>query len=221
MNQSNAMLYKVRDFVNANILKSLNQYITWIIHHACINHHACIIVGKGFLTLLIYEEPPILLIPHFFNFFQPPAPPFFPRYLLPCFFLWMCDCATLNVLFYFTIRQTYTCWALVSQYQRHLVVCFRKQGINNFTVGLTHRTWLLLALIWYHTHKHIYTSHRGTNWPAYIYKYILTSTVMRSQQLPVLHWMNDSLISKIYFTEVPNIFAFRKLLTSRSPTSAA
>ena len=167
------------------------------------------------------KNPLYCLSPTFSIFSNPPLPPFFPRYLLPCFFLWMCDCATLNVLFYFTIRQTYTCWALVSQYQRHLVVCFRKQGINNFTVGLTHRTWLLLALIWYHTHKHIYTSHRGTNWPAYIYKYILTSTVMRSQQLPVLHWMNDSLISKIYFTEVPNIFAFRKLLTSRSPTSAA
>ena len=50
-------------------------------------------------------------------------------------------------------------------------------------------------------------------------KYILASLVMYSQQLSVLHRLNNSLISKLYFTEFQNAFAFQNLLTCRSHIS--
>ena len=45
---------------------------------------------------------------------------------------------------------------------------------------------------------HIQT-HRGANRLAHPYKYIFTPPLMYSQQLPLLHWMNNLLISKIYY----------------------
>ena len=47
------------------------------------------------------------------------------------------------------------------------------------------------TLIWYHTQKQTHNTH----WDQH--KYILTPPVMCSQQLSVLHWINNSLISKI------------------------
>ena len=45
--------------------------------------------------------------------------------------------------------------------------------------------------------------------PTLTHPYISTPPVMCSQQLPLLHWMNNSLISKIYFPQ----FTFQKLFT--------
>ena len=42
---------------------------------------------------------------------------------------------------------------------------------------------------------------------------------LRSQQSFVLHWLNNSLVSKIYVTEFYNVFAFQKLLTCTSHIS--
>ena len=61
-------------------------------------------------------------------------------------------------------------------------------------------------------------AHRGYR-PTHSYKYRLTPSVMCSQQLYVLHRMNNLVISKIYFTEFHNVFAFQKLLTCRSHLS--
>ena len=41
------------------------------------------------------------------------------------------------------------------------------------------------------------------------YKYILTSPVTCSQQLPVLHWMHNLLLSKIFFNEFHNPCFFK------------
>ena len=63
------------------------------------------------------------------------------------------------------------------------------------------------------------TLHTGANRPTHSYKYILTPSVMCSQQLHVLHRMNNLVISKIYFTEFHSVFGFQKLLTCRSHLS--
>ena len=42
---------------------------------------------------------------------------------------------------------------------------------------------------------------------------------MCSQQLCVLHRMNNLMISKYYFTEFHNVFAFQKLLSCRNHIS--
>ena len=73
------------------------------------------------------------------------------------------------------------------------------------------------ALIWYHTHTNFHTyaymhtyTHGQTQthniryipyreeWS--IYKYILITPVICSQHLAILYWMNNWLMSKIYFT---------------------
>ena len=58
--------------------------------------------------------------------------------------------------------------------------------------------WFLLAFYFDITHPHIKT-HSWTNRLTHPYKYILTPPVMCSQQLFVLHWLNNSLISKTYY----------------------
>ena len=72
------------------------------------------------------------------------------------------------------------------------------------------------TVIWYHTHKQRHTAHSGANRLTYPYKYILISPFMCSQLLSVLHWINNLLISKIYFTESQNVFGFQKVLTCKS-----
>ena len=76
--------------------------------------------GRGVLIPLFYEDPLYCQLPPFF-FFQilstslsPPTliPVFF---LLSCFFGWMSDLTTFDVLFYLMIIWIYTCWALVFQ----------------------------------------------------------------------------------------------------------
>ena len=51
------------------------------------------------------------------------------------------------------------------------------------------------------THMQTHTTHSESNRLTQPYKYILTPPAMCSQQLSVLHWMNNSLISKIYFPQ--------------------
>ena len=66
-----------------------------------------------------------------------------------------------------------------------------------------------------HTQTHKHTARTGANRLTHPYN-ILTPPVLCSQQLSVLHWMNNSIIiinnSKIYFTEFHNGFAFWKFL---------
>ena len=70
--------------------------------------------------------------------------------------------------------------------------------------GLTHNK----ILCWYsdlisHTQTHTRTETQHTQRPVTTrpYKYIITPIVVCSQQPSLLHWMNNSLISKIYFPQ--------------------
>ena len=124
-----------------------------------------ITIGRGFLNPLFHEDPPILTIPPFLHIFSNPLPPILlPLFLLPCFFGWMCDCFTSNMLFYLMIWPAYTYWALAPLYQKQLAMNFMQQDIM-FTVGLTQVTWLLLAL-WFditHAQTNTHRAQTGTN----------------------------------------------------------
>ena len=75
------------------------------------------------------------------------------------------------------------------------------------------------TLIWCHTHINTHkqtqrhTAHSGASRLTHPYKYIFTSPIMWSQQLSLLHWMNNSLILNIYF---PRCLFFSKLFTCKS-----
>ena len=77
--------------------------------------------------------------------------------------------------------------------------------------GLTHNMVLLLVL-WLdiiHSHTSKDTQHKqgSRDWHNHV-NIILAPPVLCSQQLSELHCINNLLISKIYFTEFHNIFAF-------------
>ena len=95
-----------------------------------------------------------------------------------------------------------------------------------FTVTLTQMTWFLLVL-WFdithaHTHAHahahtrtqIYRQHTGTN--RLTHKCVLTPPIKCLRQLYVLNWINHSMISKFYFTEVNNIFTSKIIFLHKS-----
>ena len=77
------------------------------------------------------------------------------------------------------------------------------------------------TLIWYHTYTHTkthitrrHTSHSGASTLTHPYKYIFIPTAISSQQLSLLHWMKNSLISKIYF---PQCLSFSKTIHLQKP----
>ena len=150
------------------------------------DHHAPILPTPFFK---LCPTPPSLL---------PPTPPTL-LILLSYFFSWMGDCTTFDVLFYFMISWMYTSRALGSS-------CLFYVTRHQVYWGLT----LHVVFCWYsglisHAHKHTYIqrhiAHSGANVLTHPYKYIFTPTVMCSQQLSLLHWMKNSLISKIYFLQ--------------------
>ena len=74
--------------------------------------------------------------------------------------------------------------------------------------------WVLtrdfLLVLWFDiTQTQTHTEHPGASRLVHPYKYIFTPLVMRSQQPSSLHWMNNSLISKIYF---PQCLLFSKII---------
>ena len=103
-------------------------------------------------------------------------------------------------------------------------VCFMQQGIK-FTKVWDVMCFFSNTLIWCntpthphchaHTQTETHTKHDPRDWINHT-KYILMPSVMCSQQLSVLHWMNNLETSKIYITEFHNIFAFQTLLTCKS-----
>ena len=94
---------------------------------------------------------------------------------------------------------------------RHSLYCLPSPPYSN-------TMWFFAStLIWYHTQTHTHThTHtqrhntlRGQCTDTHQHKYIFTPPVMCSQQLSLLHWMNNSLISKIYF---PQCLFFSKII---------
>ena len=97
------------------------------------------------------------------------------------------------------------------------LLCFVQQGVSLPRSN----TWCgFLQVLWFDiTYKKRHTTHSGANRLTHPNKYILTSPVMCWQQLSVLHWMNNLLMSRIFFTETHNVFTFQKLLSCRSHIS--
>ena len=59
--------------------------------------------------------------------------------------------------------------------------------------------WFLLAL-WFnstYTQTNTHKTHRSQQTDTHVHMFILTATVMSTQQLPVLFWMNNLLIQKV------------------------
>ena len=190
--------------------------ITWM-RFSVIDTHLLImiIVGRGVLPPLFYEDSPPLYclptLPPFFEIFsiprclpcclEPPAPLLI---MLSCFFGWMGDCATFGVLFYLMRSWMYPCRALGPWCVFYATRC-------QVYWGLTH-----VAFCWYsdlisqtQTHTQTHTAYSGASRLTHPYKYIFSPTVMCSQQPSLLHWMNNSLISKIYF---PQCLFFSKII---------
>ena len=69
--------------------------------------------------------------------------------------------------------------------------------------------------IWHHKYTQRHTTGTGVNRLTQPCKYILMLTVMCSQKLPVLHWMDNLLISKIYFTDLHNVLTCQKFKNYR------
>ena len=146
------------------------------------------IVDRRVLTPVLWR-PPILLTPFpFSNFVQPPLL-YFPVtsnlppqlfFLLSCFFDWLGDHATFDVLFYLMLTWIYTFQALVPRYENDLDMCFMQQGIR-FT-EVWHIMWFFIGtLIWYHKHTTTHTAHSRVSGLTHPYKCIFTPLVMCSK----------------------------------------
>ena len=130
---------------------------------------------------------PYIAYPLFFKSVKPPfpcrlQPPSPLLFLLPCFFNWMGDWATFDVVFHLMIPRLYLCrlrtfvsegsWCMFL-----LVIWFNITHTNKHTHTHTHT----------HTHKKTYSTLFGpVDWHNYINIYV-TPPVMCSQQLPLLH----------------------------------
>ena len=117
---------------------------------------------------------------------------------------------TSDVLFYLMIW-IYTCQTLYLS-TRKTLMCVLCNKVSSLLRSDT--LWFFTGtLIWYHTytqtnthththtHTHKDTKHTRASRLTHPYKYIFISPAMCSQQLSLLHWMNNSLIPKIYFLQ--------------------
>ena len=89
---------------------------------------------------------------------------------------------------------------------------------NKVSSLLRSDTWCsFLLVLWFdithtqktQTHTQRHTTHSQASRPTHPFKYTFTPTVMCSQQLSLLHWMNNSVTSKTYF---PQCFFFSKII---------
>ena len=64
--------------------------------------------------------------------------------------------------------------------------------------GLWDKWFFASTLIWYHWDTKSHTAHSGANRLTHPYKYILKPPIMWSQQLYLLHWMDNPLVLRIY-----------------------
>ena len=159
--------------------------------HLSLNKNT-IIIGTGFLNPLLHEDPPILTITPFLQIFSNPFFPIpLPFFLMPCFFRWKCDCVTSYMLFYIIIWHPYT--------HTHTHTCIHACMHAHMHACI-------------HTHTHTHTHTQQKQGPIDRHINIIINTVMFSEQLSVLYWINYSLISDMYFPEVDNIFALLKLI---------
>ena len=173
----------------------------WFYNRGMRNFQSLYIVCRGMLTSLFYENTlPILLNSPSFQVLPPPptischfqsAPPLL--FLLSCFFGWMGDCATFDVLFYLIIIWILGMSSLVTL-------------VPEVYWGLTHN----MVFYWYydlisHTLSHKYTQHTQepkelhTHWNIYLHHLLCAHN----------SYLYNSLISKNYF---PQYLSFSKII---------
>ena len=129
-------------------------------------------------------------------------------FLMFCFFGWISDRATFDVILHNDIMDLYMSSLGILESEGSCYVFYATRCPGYW--GLTYNVFFVGILIWYHTHTYTHThthTHKYTqqtqgriDW--HPYKYILPTPVMFSQQPFVLHWMNNSLISKVYFSQI-------------------
>ena len=168
-------------------------------------------VGRGVLTLSILWRPPLLPTP-FSNFVQPPlSATFNPTHN-----------AHSVVLFILLNGWSHHIWCAtflndIIDVQMLSLRTLMRFLCNKASSLLMSDTWCGFSLpLWFdithannhkHTQRHI--THSGGSRPIYPFKHIFTPTVMCSQHLSLLYWMNNSLISKMYF---PQCLFFSKII---------
>ena len=146
-----------------------------------------VIVGRGVLTPLFYEDPPNIAYPLFFKFAQLPLPccPQAPPpllILLSCFFGWMGGRATFDVLFYLMTSWMYTCRALGPWCMFYAT---RRQVYWVLTCDIVFCLYSdLITHTHTHSHSHIHTHTQDTrhtqgpvDWHT-LYKYIFTHQLL-------------------------------------------
>ena len=172
------------------------------------------IVGRGILTSLFYEDPPVLLMPPFQLFSNPPIPFLSPPTPIP---------TALSVVLYFWLNGwSYHIWCAIllnDIMNLHMLSlgtlvpegpwCVFYVTRHQMYWGLTHNAvfcWYsdLISHIKGHTKTHSIASRL-----THPYEYISTPPVMCSQQLSLLYLINNSLISTIYF---PQRIFFSKII---------
>ena len=125
-------------------------------------------------TLYVMKTAPQYSLLHLFKFcstllscFLQPLPQLL--FLISCFFDWLGDRATFDMLFHLMILWIYKCRALVPQYHNNLDMYSMQQDVK-FT-EVWHIIWFFAStLIWYHTHIHtkIHSTLRPIDWCTHI-----------------------------------------------------
>ena len=180
-----------------NDIYNIDKYYIYIYIYIYINvhiytlyiHHIWLRVPKPSLHPIFKISLYCLL--HIFKFLSNlplPSQPLRPMlFLLPCFLDWIGD--------------RVTCWSAPAEVPEGPCCVF-------YTTK--HHVYWGLA------NNEVFAEHTQGPRLTQPYKYILIPSAMCSQQLSILHWINNLLISQIYPTEFHNFFAFQKLLTCRS-----
>ena len=84
-----------------------------------------------------------------------------------------------------------------TSYIAYSLPCGLQPSLSLFFLLSCFFSWNAVSMIWYHTQKHKQYTQGPINW----HNDLLTPPVMCSQQLSTLHWMNNSMISKLYFPQ--------------------
>ena len=157
-----------------------------------------IIVDRGFLTPLFYDDPPIL-----------PTP--FSKFVL---FLRLMGVIAPHMICYFLLND------LMNLHMSNLVTLVPPGPCGVFFFffffcnkaavywGVAHDVVFTSTLLWYHVQT---KTHIEANRLIHPHEYILTSLVMCLLKLSVLHWVNNLLISKFYFSIVLRCLFFPKI----------
>ena len=152
---------------------------------------------------IVYPPPPFIS-----SFSQPPLPcrrqsQTTLLFLLSCFFGWMGDCAIFDELFYLMVNLFMPNLGTLVLERPSCVFCATRCQVY---WGLTHDVFFC----WYSdliSHTQTHTAHSGAS--RLIHHINIYLHHMCSQQLFLLHWMNNSLISKMYF---PKFLFFSKII---------